>query len=131
LIEPRFPPTGGNSIDICAVLKMLQLWSEARVAGALAANRRDHVANRILGFLYSQLAGPDWTRIEAAHLVAPAAAHVREQLMRSVGGRPAFAVILSRDHHKIAENINLGQRWFAEIASRYNVSSNSDLCVFA
>jgi hypothetical protein len=131
LIEPRLPPSGDNSIDIRAILQVLQLWSEARVAGPLAANRRDHIANRILGFLYGQLAGPNWARIEAVYLASPAAGYLREQLVRSVGGRPAFAVILARDHHKLTANINSGQRWFAEIAARYKVSSNSDLCTFA
>jgi len=119
LIEPRLPPLGDNSIDIRAVLQVLQLWSEARVAGPLAANRRDHIAKRILGFFYGQLAGSDRARIEAAYLATPAAGHIREQLVRSVGSRPAFAVILSRDHHKLAANINAGQRWFAEITARY------------
>ncbi len=131
LIEPRLPPPGDNLVDIRAILQLPQLWSESRVAGPLAANRRDHIAKRILGFLYGHLAGPDWARIEAAYLTSPGAEQVRQQLVRSVGGRPAFAVILYRDHHKIATNITSGQRWFAEIADRYKVSCNSDLCGFA
>jgi len=128
LVNPHFLSAADDLNNAASGLRLLSLWSNAHVAGPLATNRRDHITRGILGFVYGALAGQDWSRAEGDYLTAPKAEHSQDRLARSVGGPPAFAVILRRDHSTIAEDTKTGERWFAE---RYKVSLSPALSSFA
>lgn len=131
LVNPRFLAPADDVNNTASALRLLLLWSNAHVAGPLATNRRDHVTRGILGFVYGALTGHDWSQVEGDYLAAPRAEHSQDRLTRSVGGPPAFAVILRRDYRTIAEDTATGERWFAELAERYKVCSNPALSSFA
>ena len=48
-----------------------------------------------------------------------------------MGGSPGFAVVLRRDCGKTEAGTGPGTEWFAEVAARYQVSSDKGLCEFA
>ena len=130
-IEPDLNDLKHGPIQIRRILRILRLWIDARLVGPLVEIRRDHVTRAILQCLYSRLLGNRWAEAEAAYLLRPGSDAALQQLERSVGGPPNFAIVLRREHDSVGAGTVPPVKWFAELATRYHVSSERRLCEFA
>jgi hypothetical protein len=124
------PDLNGAPQDVMALLSLVELWHQARLAGPLADSRRDLIVRRLLARLYLALCGSRWSHAEDAFFRNP---HLRDfqQLERAVEGRASFAMVLRQGYAKMEQDTALGARWFSEVADRYDVCHDPALCVFA
>jgi len=131
VIEPDLHDLDSDSVEVIDILDLLRLWSEARLLGPLANMRRRRVVERLANRLYSRLCGRRWSEAEAAYLSNLHSEPELKQLERQVGGSPGFAVVLRRDYGRMEAGTGPGTQWYAEVAARYQVSSDKGLCEFA
>ena len=114
------------------ILDLLRLWSEARLLGPLAGIRRSRIVERLANRLYSRLCGRKWGEAETAYLSNLQIGNANSSsLERQVGGSPGFTVVLRRDFGRMEAGTGPGTQWYAEVAARYQVSSDKGLCEFA
>jgi hypothetical protein len=114
------PDLSGAPQDIGALLFLIELWHQARLAGPLAESRRDLISRRLLDRLYLALCGSRWSHAEEAFFHHPQIQDF-QRLERAVEGRMSFAVVLRQSCAKMEQGMASGTRWFAEVASRYGV----------
>ena len=131
VIEPDLHDIDGDTVQVVGILELLLLWSEARLLGPLAGIRRSRIVERIANRLYSRLCGRKWGEAETAYLSNLKSESELKQLERQVGGSPGFAVVLRRDCGRMEAGTGPGTQWYAEVAARYQVSSDKGLCEFA
>ena len=128
LVEPRFDPLLGEPEEAVAFLNSIQLWSIARLTGALAPERRDNVIRRLTERFYALLLGNDWARAEAnlRNGKAPFEAAVNLLLGCFDKEHRAFGHILARDARKYANlPVDVRAREFATLAQRYKVGQGA------
>ena len=115
--------------DVRSLLSAATLWQQARLAGPLAGLRRDHVVNALLQGFFGKLCGERWARLERQYMDQPSAQstiiELGQMFDRKSGG---FNVMLRRDFAKMNEGTGPGSNWFFDIASRYGICSDSELC---
>lgn len=131
VIEPDLHDIDADTVQVIDILNLLRLWSEARLLGPLASIRCRRVVERIVNRLYSRLCGRRWSEAETAYLSNLQSETELKQLERQVGGSPGFAVVLRRDCGRMEAGTGPGTQWYAEVAARYQVSSDKGLCEFA
>ena len=125
------PDLKGAPETLPALLLILVLWHEARLAGPLADSRRDLIERRLLDRLYLLLCGSRWSHAEEAFFDCPVG-HDFQQLERAIEARmPSFAVVLRQACAMMQQGTSSGARWFAEVADRYGISHDPVLCRFA
>jgi hypothetical protein len=84
---------------------------------------------RLTNRFYERICGSRWAQAEAAFFNNPDSA-LRE-LESAVGGQPGFRAVARRDYEKIEAGLAVGAQWFAEVAQRYGVCTDTKLCRFA
>jgi hypothetical protein len=131
VIEPDLHDLDGGTIRVKDILDLLRLWSEARLVGPLVGIRRIRIIDRVVNRLYSRLCGSRWVEAEAAYLSNPQSAFALRQLQQSVGVKGGFSVTLRDNHERMETGTGSGTQWYAEVAARYKVCSQKDLCEFA
>jgi hypothetical protein len=124
------PELSGAPPDIAALLSLIELWHQARLAGPLAESRRDLISRRLLDRLYVELCGSRWSYAEEAFFRNPQVQDF-QQLERAVEGRASFAVVLRQSCAKMEQGTASGAHWFSEVAGRYEVCHDPTLCAFA
>lgn len=130
-VEPDLHDLDGDTVQVTFILDLLQRWSAARLLGPLVGLRRSRVTERLINRLYSRLCGKRWAAAEAAYLSDPRPDFESRQLEQLVGGSPGFPVVLRRDYEKMEAGTGSGTQWYAEVAKRYQVCSETGLCEFA
>jgi hypothetical protein len=130
-VEPDLHDLDAHSVQVTSILDFLQRWSAARLLGPLAGVCRSRVMERLINRLYSRLCGKRWAEAEVAYLSNPQQEFELRQLERLVGGSPGFPVVLRRDYERIEAGTGPGTQWYAEVAKRYQVCSETGLCEFA
>jgi hypothetical protein len=117
------------SAELRDILKAATLWQQARLAGPLASVRRDHVVTGLLEGFFGKLCGTNWARLERQYIAKPSADDTINQLSRMFDKKSAgFNVVLRRDFEKMNEGMGAGTNWFFDVASRYGICSDSELC---
>jgi hypothetical protein len=129
LVEPSLPAISTDN-QILARLVSLDLWNGARLAGPLADSRRGHIVRRLKESVYSSLYGTRWSEAEKAFLEASASPLAVQRLVSAVGSQ-SFAVVVQRGANAIASGPDEAARWFCEVAGRYAIAQDNQLCVFA
>ena len=125
------PNLSGAPTDITALLALVELWHQARLAGPLAESRRELISRRLLDHLYVALCGSRWSNAEEAFF-RNAQVQDFQQLERAIETRTGFAVVLRQQScAKMEQGTAAGARWFGEIAGRYEVCHDPALCAFA
>jgi hypothetical protein len=64
LVEPQFTGTTSTRETAVAVVQAIVSWSDARLAGAMAAERRDRVVARLKEHLFGVMCGQNWANAE-------------------------------------------------------------------
>jgi hypothetical protein len=131
LVEPDRANLDQATADLLEGLSLVGIWRDARLAGPLAHDRRDHIVRRLLERIYGRLCGARWSELEDAFLRNPTAPRFVQELERGIGGLPGFHVVLRRDFRNIGQGGKAGAKWFGEVAQRYQVSADPQLALFA
>jgi hypothetical protein len=131
VIEPDLQNFATDTVGLIDILQFIHSWTEARIVGPLVAVRRKRILDRLVKHLVMRLAGQGWVVAENALLSNPHSEYSLRQLERAVGGTPGFAVILPRGIEKLLDCPESGALWYADVAVRYQVSSDKGLCEFA
>lgn len=114
------------------LLEVLNVWTSARLAGPLAANRRDRVVRALFQAFYAKLCGDRWANAEQVYLSNPSAPNATDQLQRLFERQSAgFNVVLRRDFQNMETGTGAGTNWFADVANRYGLCSESEVCELA
>lgn len=129
LVEPDL---SNLDSDTTRLLTLIELWHQARLAGSLAENRREHIVRCLLAQLYLALCGSRWMHAEEAFL-RNRQTQDSQQLERAieVEAHNHFPAALRHNHAQMTQGTSAGGQWFAEAARRYNVCDDPALCMFA
>ncbi len=131
VIEPDLQDFASDTVGLIDILEFIRSWTEARIVGPLVAVRRRRILDRLVKDLVRRLVGPRWVDAENALVSNPHSEHSLRQLERAVGGTSGFAVILPRGIERLLDCPETGALWYADVAMRYQVSSDKGLCEFA
>ena len=124
LVEPHFGSVPRSREQALAVVQAIVSWSDARLAGALATERRARVVARLKEHLYAVLCGPNWGNAERRLRMGPSSDDAVEALLQCFEKKRVFAWVLARDAVKYANFVeHVRQREFACLAHRYAVAS--------
>ncbi len=129
LVEPQLPPIATDE-QLLVRMVSLDLWNGARLAGPLADSRRGHIVRRLKNSIYSSLYGGRWSDVEAAFLADTTSQAQLQRLVNAVGSQ-SFAVVMQRGANAVLSAPNEAARWFSEVAARYALASDVELCAFA
>jgi hypothetical protein len=135
LIDPILDSLPWDDGAVKTLLGLAEMWSSARLAGPLAAARRDRVVYGLKQQVVRILCGHDWTLAEAAYIQSPGAESDLRRLADRIGGNPAFGFVLTRDaglFRDLEPSARLDR--FASLARRYGLTQDRactaalDLC---
>ncbi|RMB51380.1 hypothetical protein C8J44_3643 [Sphingomonas sp. PP-CE-3A-406] len=123
LVEPHFARVPRSKELALAIVHAIFSWSDARVAGALATERRARVVARLKEHFFEVMCGPNWANAERGlRMGLPVEAAV-EALLQCFEKKRVFALVLARDAGKFARLADhVRQREFASLAHRYSVA---------
>jgi hypothetical protein len=123
LVEPQFASVPRSREQALAVVQAIVSWSDARLAGALATERRARVVARLKEYLYGVLCGPNWANAERRLRMGARTNEAVEPLLQCFETKRVFALVLARDANKYAHfPEHVRQREFACLAHRYAVA---------
>ena len=123
LVEPDLAAVRRTRDDALAIIQAIMAWSDARLAGALAGERRARVLSRLKESLHYVMCGANWANAEVALREASSREAAVEAMVDCFDKKRVFAVVLSRDAVKYALMPgHVRQREFAALAHRYGVA---------
>ncbi len=130
-VNPVVRELQDGTVTLAQSLHLLELWHDARLAGFLSDIRREQITDTFLADIYERLCGSDWERAEAAFRTNPISRAAIDALQRSVDRHTGFAAVLRRDYTKMDGNPNYASNWYADLAARYGLCKDQNLCTFA
>jgi len=113
------------------LLRLLRDWLKTRVAGYLANERRCQVTNAIMHGIVGIIAGWDWANLESMLIRESDLNIVLDSLESRVRHNSGFSNVIRRDASGLDGNWGALVSWYAELANRYQVCSDTELCRFA
>lgn len=123
LVEPDLTTVRRTREEALIVIKAIVAWSDARVAGAFAIERRARVLERLKECLHYVMCGANWADGERALREGRSREKAVEALIECFEQKRAFAIVLARDAAKFARlPDHVRQREFASLAHRYAVA---------
>ncbi|WP_411338965.1 hypothetical protein V6U71_13655 [Sphingopyxis sp. J-6] len=123
LVEPDLRTVLRTREDALIIVKAVVAWSDARVAGAFAIERRARVLDRLKECLHYVMCGANWAAAERALREGRSREKAVEALIECFEHKRAFAIVLVRDAAKFARlPDHVRQREFASLAHRYAVA---------
>jgi hypothetical protein len=117
--------------SVAMALRVLGLWSYARLVGSLAEVRKNRIAAKLHTAIYEKLCGANWARAESKFTQAPTSKQAEEELLCSVGRSQGFRSALRVEREKFRGEIAQTINWYAELSRRYGVCTDPVLCEFA
>ena len=112
-------------VSVAEALRVLDLWSYARLVGFLPEIRRNRITRELLAAIYARICGPNWAKAESAFMDDPTSAHALDELSRRIGRNKNFNLALRKDHDKFREEIAQTCIWYAGLSRRYSVCNDS------
>lgn len=120
-----------GQVTIATALRVLAVWTHARLVGSLAEARKNRIASQIHSAIYEKMCGANWARAEEAYIGNPTSSHTHEGMLRRVGRNRGFKAALRMHSEKFRDDIGQTVSWYVGLARRYAVSTDPDLCEFA
>ena len=123
LIEPTFVGVPRSKEQALAIIRAVFSWSDARLAGGLAKERRARVVSRLHEHLYGVLCGAKWANAERCLRMNAFSAASVEVALNYFEKKRAFAFVLARDADKYSHfDEQVRQTEFASLAHRFAVA---------
>lgn len=130
-VKPEAGDVASGRVSVAGAICTLGLWLDARLVGPLAGIRRKQVTTKLSGAIYAKLCGGQWATVERRFLENPSIPSSADTLQHRVHPLGGFAVVLRRDHLRILDEPALSVAWYTELARRYAVCKDFELCEFA
>lgn len=130
-VRPVYGGIPENAKAIISLLRILRHWDTARVAGFLTSARRAQVVDGLLARIFVSIAGSDWSRAESGLRDATNLSRALDRLQALLKHRGGFSIVLRRDAVDILGDRVAISKWYAELAERFDVCSDTALCLFA
>ncbi len=130
------PDTHSLPSDLASVPKLMALidaWNSAPVAGPFSMMRRRHTVEMLAQRIYFIICGGRWAAAEQAFRNVEDTPTARQQLQSNIDRRfGGFGSVLGRDGVEMfKDDYALCVQRFHELASRYGVCSDKEVCDFA
>lgn len=123
LVEPDLSTVRRTREDAFTIVKAIVDWSDARVAGAFASERRARVLERLKECLYFTMCGADWAHAERALREGRSRDKAVAAMIDCFDQKRPFAIVLVRDAVKFARSPDhVRQREFTSLAQRYSIA---------
>lgn len=121
--EPDFEAVQHSREEALKIVQSIIAWSDARLAGALVAERRARVLSRLKERLYESMCGYNWANAERGLRLGFSHEAAVARVIQCFNKKRTFAVVLTRDAVKYARfPDHVRQREFAALAHRYAVA---------
>ena len=130
-VRPVYGGIPENAKAIIRLLRILRHWNTARLAGFLTSARRTQVVDGLLARIFVSISGSDWSRAESGLRDAANLSRALGRLQALLNHRGGFSTVLRRDAVDLTGDRKVISIWYADLAKRYGVSSDSALCSFA
>lgn len=130
-VRPNHGHISGDPKSIINLLRVLRFWNRARVAGDLGSFHRWQVINTLMHGIVGIIAGWDWARAEARLIGASDPGDALSRLQSMVNHKSGFASVIVRDAGTMTAGRKRLAAWFTNLAKRYRIASDADLCRFA
>jgi hypothetical protein len=130
-VRPDASEVTTGRVSLANAIRTLSLWLGARLVGPLAEIRRQQVTSKIVNALYAKMCGSQWAGAEETFRENPAAPSSINALQHKVYALDGFAAAIRRDHLQILAGITSSNTWYRELAQRYSVCKDAELCEFA
>ena len=133
-LKPEFPDFLNGSDKMAEALRLSEFWRTARYYGTfLARIRQKKISDSILDAVCLALCAKRWSKAETAFLDAKDSADALNGLERSVQKKGnQFATALSRCCREVRDkDFSLVSDRYSELAKKYSVCGNRELCDFA
>jgi hypothetical protein len=130
-VNSDYSAIADGTVSLGQACRLYLLWRTARLAGPLAAARRETATMGLLCAVYGAICGANWVRAEDAFCANPTSRHALDGLQHNVDRRNGFAAVLRRDFTRINDGFVEAARWYAELASRFGICAERRLCDFA
>ena len=131
--KPEFPEFLNGRDKMAEALRLYEFWWTARFYGPLAGIRQKKISDSILNAVCLALCAQRWSKAETAFLDAPGSTDASRELERAVGkNSPGFASALSCCCLEVRDkDFSLVSDRYSELAKKYSVCRNRELCDFA
>jgi len=130
-VQPNFSELRRGLISIADALISLCFWHDSRLYGFLVNIRYQTVLDGLHRVILGALCGYKWIKAEDDFLNNQKSPQMLSQLKRAVGHHPGFCEILSQNYSRMKEGINKVSRWYEDMAARFGVCEDRNLCNFA
>lgn len=122
LINPALGDVDDSPDGLISLIKSIADWSDARLVGTLAAQRRDHIVGRLKEHLFTLLCGGKWGQAERRYLQGVGGQANTDLIVDYFNPGRTFGTVLARDAVKYSlmpDHVRL--REFSSLAHRYNL----------
>lgn len=129
-VTSRYDSVRDDPASLVKALRIAGYWRKARLAGFVADARRQKVLDGLFMAIYGAICGPRWAAAEAAYVAGPSRRKT-DELQAAIDRHGGFTAVLRRDAAAIEPRIPVITSWYADLAKRYGVCRDAELCGFA
>ena len=122
LINPPLGDVAAIPDGLISLIGAIAAWSDARLVGTLAAQRRDHIVNCLKERLFALLCGVRWAQAERRYIQGGGGQAMTDLMVEYFGPARTFGTVLVRDAIKYSlmpDDVRLQE--FSSLAHRYQV----------
>lgn len=122
LINPFLGEAADGPDGLVGMVEAIAAWSDARLVGTLAAQRRDHVVTCLKERLFAVLCGSRWVQAEKRYLQGTGGEANTDLMVGYFNPGRTFGTVLARDAIKYSlmpDHVRL--REFSSLAHRYQI----------
>jgi hypothetical protein len=130
-VRPDASDIASGRVPLAIAIRTLGLWLDARLAGPLAEIRRRQVTTKLIDAIYAKMCGSQWLEAEQTFLGNPAIPSSADALQHKVHPLGGFAAVIRKDHVRILDELARSIAWYTELAQRYTVCKDAELCEFS
>jgi hypothetical protein len=130
-VRPDASDVASGHVSLASAICTLGLWLDAHLIGPLAEIRRKQVATKLIGAIYAKMCGSQWAALEGKFIEFPSVPSSTDALQHKVHALGGFAAVVKRDHLRILDELAQSISWYTELAQRYTVCKDAELCEFA
>lgn len=130
-LHPSVDELRTGVVSLAQAADDLSAWYGTRAAGHLAGLRQRQVTEAICETMFETIGGASWAEAERVFRGSPRAPHSLALLKQRVDTHAGLAVVAVRDAANATAPPVARVRWLTEVANRYGVATDTDLCRFA
>ncbi len=131
-IESDFTQLRNSSVLSASILRLYARWHNARFYGPFINIRWGKIRKQYLSLIYEKVCGLNWAKAEASFHYSPDSQHAFEALLPLVEKKSTgFSTMLRRGCEQTNENVRHRSGWYAELAKKYHVCTDTRLSEFA